>query len=309
MRTVGIPVPLEGRENFDRVDVWRINAGEHRVRLTDLTDTPARTHEPSPEDPSVFSSRRFNLQNTSLRLRVNGTLHTLSFSTDPTGAELADIFAGALPSVVVFPRSGHQVGLRLTAAGHEGTLEVLRTAAAAFLGLQPDTYRGRDAAPALVSNQVTYPVVDPWDVVKGVRYIYQLYESSNPTLRSAFSSPLLYAPPTGTCLLSTQIRYPTGDPRPDLPAVVRMEPFSGNGTYQPEYGFALQTDELGVLRVPLVRGMQGSLSIGSMGISTRFRVPTDVAVQQFDPFDPLYTIEDNAFRVVVPTIPSVRNTP
>lgn len=308
MRTVAIHVPEEGRSTFDTVELWRKEGGQ-LSRITGMAPEPAATREKAPL--SIVPSRKYAVQGLQLPFLYNGTQFIVSFSgaTPLTFAEVAAAIntqAGTLRALVGV------AGLRIETIT-PGALTSLRfpsSDAASILELPQElTLRGKDASPRLRVGQTTYLAADPDEPTDDTRYVYRLISSFNPTVFSEFSSEFLYGAASRTTVMEVTLTRATGEPWRDEEVFLYTDALYSSGEAVAPMTVRLKTNKEGKVSQRIRRGVSGLLVIPVAGWSHHFQAPVDEAIASFNPLDPLYATDDDAFRVVVPTFPTVRSSP
>lgn len=297
MRTIGIHVPKEGRLSvFDLVELWRMDADGLYQRVTDTSPQPAR----SGSRGFVVGTATYSVQGLELPFEYNGTRFTIQFPAGPplTEVQLASFINTSNTAIRMVPGEGG-VCIETTAVGSLVTLLFPASDAAQILGLvQDELLRGKDAHPRLRQDADTYLAADPTPPTPETRYFYRLSSSYNPLVHSSFSQPFLGGETAQTCVMELTLEHATGEPREGAEVLIYTDAmFDSGGKAIPPMILKGVTDASGYISFRLRRGLTATVVVAVTSWVHRFQVPVDTRLTSFNPLDPIYALQDDAFGV------------
>lgn len=297
--SVNLYLPLNIRETYDRVHLWR-HENDLMLRLTGETQEPAAT-SPAPDVEAVPPSTFYNVATLIFSMKVNGIVRRVTF-TGSGLLEAADVLDQLATQLSGYARPFFKNGkleLETVLKGSQTSLQVLECEAGARLGLWPTPVLwGKEQAPTLVPDVLGCTVLDPYETKdpSKVSYSYVLYSSVNPEVRSEFSY-RFKATPLGFCVGYAAFR--TADGLPLVAATIllaRDQQFIDGVAYE-DSTTPLKTDEEGKVHFYTPKGSTGKL-IGFGANYACFRAPTDE--DTFNALAPEYATDLDARGVRVP---------
>lgn len=296
MLTVPVDVPLEGREDFTQIAVFRRDA-RGVAPITYATAIPARTGVPSGED--LPPQLKFSVQKLTLRIVYCGVALSVYFGDgdDPlTAPEVAAAVAAQVP-MLSLEATDSGVCLVTSIPGEAASLLVEAGDAATLLELPAGiTFWGRPPHLDLRDGVTRYSVRDP-DALDTSTYSYRLVAVNPSILGNEVQGFRAQIPGASTVLMRTRLVRPDGGVARGMPATVYVDALYAEGGFSPESAYDLQADSDGYLTLPMRPGAIASLSLPGTRTAHRFKAPTTTP---FDPFDPAHSLEDDAFAAREP---------
>jgi len=291
---VYLDVPLEGRGSYTYLLVSRTDA-RGTMRIGEEAALPAQTELPSGKALSA-KGRKYPVQGLELTFMLNATARSVTFSgSDPlTGTEVASQVEAAVPDIEVVDGES-TLCFRSRIKGVSASLYFDATDAASFLEIPTEeVFWGRDPLPRLVAGVERYSVLDP-DGLSSSRYSYQLTDGHLTSPASVSFRAVL--PGAAVSLMRFRLQRNDGGVASGQRVTLFLSPFYGDGGFSPDSTHDLTSDADGYVEFRVRRGVTGEITLPGTQAVHKFLTPS---VDIFDPFDPAYAVENDAFRVREP---------
>lgn len=276
----------------------------------------APAYGPAALSTQVLSSS-LTIVGKSLTMVFNGNIYcTVTFSgSDPLSlaAIVTQMNAAFAPYATAVQAAGI-ISIMTVLPGGNSSLQVVGGDAAAILGIlmNPNpVYYGNDARVPLLEVVPRYSFTDYFSTPESFYEIGYFNQGIAGPTGDPFQGKDVSILTTSDNLVIGQVDLIQANGRPSDSIEVNV--YQSGQMYQsgvyaitgaPIRGL---TDSKGHFEVPLLRGMQINLSIGTSGLMRVVNVPTDPAITRFGLLDPTYGVDD-AFDVQRPAIPYANRT-